>query len=278
MSVPRRHSPEVEPAAAPKPPVPLRLVLDLPCQTSADKVVLLTMAEKCHWASRRFAKPLDELAALSGLSRRTVQASVLRLRASGRIRAEKRRKNGVWVYEVVIPEAAKACPLKAPPLAVSGRDAWRVQEILAWARELGLRPASSDVATAREWAELGISRLVLLGTLRLGVLRKRQQRSDAPPIGSLRYFEKILPEVDNGEPDSPARESYVAMLGRKAQHEPLLPLPPEQARRAFEAASLGGPGVVPPSTGNGRAVRLDEHDEHPRSVSQANDEGDQGGG
>jgi hypothetical protein len=86
---------------------------------------------------------------------------------------------------------------------------------------------------------------VILGSLRLGVARKREQ-IDGRPIGSLRYFDKVRIELNPAKPDDDERASYVAMLGRRLGHFPLLPEDLVPAPRVIsERAGVQG---TPPRT------------------------------
>jgi hypothetical protein len=207
--------------------VPLHAVRGRP----SEKLVLLTIAQLCDWSTGYFDRPVEALVERTGLCRRSVQEALTRLRAKGWLLGHDHRAHGIRVYYLALDGPEDTFRVEEQPAGPF--DDWRVEEILTWARELGLRPTGADRAVAKEWIESGFSHLLILGSLRLGVQRKRRQR-DGEPIGSLRYFDRVRPDLSPEKPDDEVRTSFVKQLGIQLDHQPLLPSPPAVARRNFE--------------------------------------------
>lgn len=212
-----------QPVAERRPP---RVALDAVEGRPSEKIVLFAIAQLCKWETGLFERPLEALMEHTGLCRRSVQEAVKRLRAKGWLLGEDRRQHGIRVLYFALDGPECASRIEEAP--ASPFDDWRVEEILAWARQLGLSPTGADRAVAQEWIERGFSRLLILGTLRLGVQRKRRQR-DGEPIRSLRYFDSVRRDLSPDKPDDEVRSSFVKQLG----HKPHLPVPPAVARRQF---------------------------------------------
>jgi hypothetical protein len=238
-----------------KPKAP-KVALDAVCGRPSEKIVLFTIAQLCDWKTGYFDRPVETLMQRTGLCRRSVQEAVTRLRAKGWLLGNDHRQHGIRVHYLALDGPEGAATAEDQP---SGPfDDWRVEEILTWARELGLRPTGADRAVAQEWIERGFSRLLILGTLRLGVQRKRRQR-DGEPIGSLRYFDSVRRDLSPEKPDDDVRSSFVKLLGNQLGHKPPLPVPPAVARRLFrqersrrQALEAAPPRTGPQVTGEGR--------------------------
>lgn len=235
-----------------KEPPPPKVALHAVCGRPSEKIVLFTIAQLCDWKTGYFDRPVETLMQRTGLCRRSVQEAVTRLRAKGWLLGNDHRQHGIRVHYLALDGPEGAAPVEDEP---SGPfDDWRVEEILTWAWELGLRPTGADRAVAQEWIERGFSRLLILGTLRRGVQRKRRQR-DGEPIGSLRYFDSVRRDLSPEKPDDDVRSSFVNQLG----HKPPLPAPPVVARRLFrqersrrQALEAAPPRTSPQVTGEGR--------------------------
>lgn len=217
------------------PPRPPRLALDALCKRPSDRIVLFTVAQHCDWWTGYFSPSVETLVCWTGLSRRAVQNSLSQLLREGWLLPHGTREHGIREYFLALdgPEADSK-PLAAPGESPEKEpEPWQVEEVLTWAQELELGPTGADRAVIREWLERRYSRIVILGALRLGKLRKRYQR-DRVPIRSLRYFDTVLPDLAAEKPDDNARIAYVKQLGLELGHRPALPPPPAVARRAYE--------------------------------------------
>jgi hypothetical protein len=130
---------------------PPRAALHAECRTPTEKAVLFTIAQLCDWRTGRFDRSIEVLAKAAGVSRRSAQTALARFHARGWITGDPkqdRRKNGVRIYHFALHRQGHQ------PANLRHRESPkvdRIEEILNWARELGLHPTTADRAVAREW-------------------------------------------------------------------------------------------------------------------------------